>query len=110
MDDVIAIKVRRKDGSRYGLLAWGRIFGALEEEQLLEAVRRSSKSAADEVAMAEVCESLADVSTAKYFYEGLLFFAWRPIPFGPGYEAWRGEREREYLAGTGNVFLVGELE
>jgi hypothetical protein len=109
MENVVAIRLRRKDGSSYGLLAWGRIFGALEEVPLTDAAGRFSKKAADEVVTAEVCEALSSVANAKYFYEGLLFFAWQPIPFGPEYEAWRAERRQEYLDGTGDFFLVGEL-
>jgi hypothetical protein len=43
-----------------------------------------------------VCGSLreaADSGSAPYFYECLLYFCWKPIPFGDHYEQWRSDRE-----------------
>jgi hypothetical protein len=58
---------------------------------------------------ARLCDSLAEVANsphAPYFYEGLLYFAARPVPSGPDYSEWREERRAAMAAGR-EIFFCG---
>ena len=109
MEDVVALKARKIDGSFVAVLAWGRIFHPIDPTELIDAFKESLHMDAELLDEAVLCDSLAEVSHFKYFYEGLLSFAMKPIPFGPGYDAWRDEKRREYATGCGDFFLLGEV-
>jgi hypothetical protein len=49
--------------------------------------------------------SLIEVSRFQYFYEALLSFAWKPIPFGEHMQEWQASRRLELKAGRGIYFL-----
>jgi len=53
----------------------------------------------------ELCDSLGEVSDHEYFYEALLAFGWRPIPFGSRNKAWKTKKRREILNGDEIYFL-----
>lgn len=55
----------------------------------------------------KLCDSLLQVSDHEYFYEALLAFAWRPVPYGPRYKAWKTKKRRELLNGDEIYFLGG---
>jgi hypothetical protein len=57
----------------------------------------------------KVCDSVAEVSRYKYFYEALLHFGWDPIPFGDKYEAWRDNRRRAMLQLGEGIYFLGPV-
>jgi hypothetical protein len=56
-------------------------------------------------ASARLCDSLQEARDAPYFFEAVIAFAHRPIPFGPGYEAWRRRLLRRMRDGKEICFL-----
>jgi hypothetical protein len=101
LEDVVGITGKDSAGVDVAFMAWGRLFDAVEEANLLETVRvHSPKYVSGPINSLKLCDSLAQVSSYKYFYEALLHFAWEPIPFGDKYEAWRDSR------GKASIFLA----
>ena len=96
MEDVIAIEVRLADGGARYFLTWGRIQHSVDTEPVCALVMRAAPSFSlqGKPISARVCDSLreaAESNSAPYFYEGLLRFCQRPIPFGDSYEQWRAQ-------------------
>ena len=109
MEDLVGLRVRRNDGTQHGVLTWGRVLDAVDSGPLVTAYRASlSENSSAKVESIVVCDSLQELATCRYFFEGLFYFAMRPIPFGDGYEKWRAEKAAEYLAGCGDFFDVGD--
>ena len=109
MDDVVGLRVTLKNGRVRGVITWGRVGDPIDDGWLLDAYRLSlSVESKAEVERVELCGSLREISTSEYFFEGLIAFARRPIPFGEGYEEWRAERLDEFKAGNGDFYDVGE--
>jgi hypothetical protein len=109
MEDVVGIRLHDRQKGYWGVITWGRIWDRIDDSKLCEAIKNHAPqiglTACDEV---ELCESLAEIASAKYFYEAIIAFASRPIPFGEGYEAWREERKREISEGR-EIYSVGAL-
>lgn len=55
--------------------------------------------------IARVCASLSEAAAQPYFYEALLDFAQKPIPFGEGYGRWRREKAAAMADGSEFYFL-----
>lgn len=109
MEDVIGFKAMSSNQRWVGFLTFGRLWGPLETEQLENAIRDALPSfGIDRSAEVYICESLQHLRSCPYFYEGLLSFAWRPISFGSGYDAWRQKQRDEVGTGSG-VYCVGEV-
>lgn len=80
----------------------------IDDSWVEEVVRANAKKCAiPEVAEIRICDSLRDVATCQYFYEGLFHFASAGIPFGASYEAWRQDRLAEFGQGTLSVHFLG---
>jgi hypothetical protein len=94
VEDVVAVEVRTDSGSRGFLMTWGRIQDALNPGRLEELGLRSASRFALEgrPVSARVCNSLREASSEPYFFEALLEFTHRRVPFGDGYEEWRQAR------------------
>jgi hypothetical protein len=108
VEDVIAARVRDDSGKWYGFMTWGRIVDRIDSSWVEQVVRAdANKCAIAEVAEVRVCDSLTEVSTCRYFYEGLFHFANAGIPFGPSYETWRKARLDELMKGTADVYFLG---
>jgi len=56
-----------------------------------------------------VCESLKELSTAKYFFEALWHFSNEGVPYGESWAAWLDEKRAE-LAFSSAFCAVGPLE
>jgi hypothetical protein len=106
MDDVVAIKATFGDRSTRYCMTWGRLFGAIDPQGLLDAVRPHMIKPEDESASLSVCDSLQEASRAEYFYEALIHFGQHPIPFGPGYEAWADGMRADIRSGR-QIYYLG---
>ena len=94
MEDVVAVMVTLDSGEHRYFMTWGRIQDVIDGAELAALVLREAPrfDLGGEPASAEVCWSLRDARHETYFFEALLAFAQRPIPYGSGYEAWRAEK------------------
>jgi hypothetical protein len=99
VEDVVAVEVRLADGGARYFLTWGRIQDRVDPGPVCELVLRSTTpgSLRGDPVGARLCGTLREAAQspeAPYFYECILSFCHRPIPFGDGYEAWRTDRDR----------------
>lgn len=109
MEEVVALKIRDRTRGVVGFITWGRVFDAVDEAELVRAVRsHAAKFGLKDVIEVSVCASLQEISSAPYFYEGLLRFAWEPVPFGKEYEPWRA-RKREAISAGHEIFAAGAV-
>ena len=112
MDDVVAVccDLKMGDGSsrRRWYLTWGRTFEPVDPTQLIECVR-AFVLANWQVAEADVrvCESLAAARDAKYFYDGLIYFARLSASAGYGTVQWIEEERARMLTGK-SMYLAGD--
>ena len=112
MDDVVAVAVELLTGELRYFITWGRIQDEVDPEPLAALVLEHSSEVAlgGPAQRARVCHSLreaADSRSAPYFYESLLVFVRQPIPFGPGYQAWRADRAAAMAMGK-EIAYCGE--
>lgn len=108
MEDVVGIKAKDRSGNIVAFMTWGRLFDPVEDDGLLKAVENQSGSfAGGPMIDFSICRSLLDVADHQYFFEGLLHFAWRPIPFGEGYEQWRKQKRIELKESGKDLFFLG---
>jgi len=107
MDDVVGVKAKDAAGRFVAFMVWGRLFDVVDDRELLDLVRdRSSSFAGAPMTDFRLSTSLIEISNHEYFFESLLWFAWRPIPFGAEYQAWRAETRRKLIEdGEGLLFL-----
>jgi hypothetical protein len=108
MDDLVCLRMRdRKQGVIFAL-TWGRVFDSVDPQQLLSAVKNGvTRFGLNEVVKIELCDSPANGSEEKYFYEGLFSFSQRQIPYGPKYEAWAKKMRAEIFVGK-SIFVISE--
>jgi hypothetical protein len=109
MEDIIGIKVLNSRQKSVGFMTYGRLWDAVDDSELKDAIRanltRFGLEPSNEIQM---CRSLKELQSCNYFYEGLIWFAWHPIPFGPQYEEWRRQKQVELLSGE-SIYYLGEL-
>lgn len=109
MEDVVGIIVTDKEGESTGFLTYGRLWSPVDAEELLAAVAKGvSKFGIDSGSSIRLCSSLTELAVAPYFYECILALAWRPIPFGDGYDAWRTSTRSRIQTGE-ELYCVGSL-
>jgi hypothetical protein len=112
MDDVVAVEVELAAGELRYFITWGRIQDEVDPEPLAALVLEHSRQVAldNPAQRARVCQSLreaADSQSAPYFYECLLVFVRRPVPFGPDYQKWRAARAAAMAMGK-EIAYCGE--
>ena len=108
MEDVVAIRLDLNVGGTAYLMTWGRIPEAVDVKPLEEMALAAAPSFAlggGRAIKATVCMTLGEAVDEPYFYEALIHFGQRSIPFGDGYAAWRSERLEELRSGKGFYFL-----
>jgi hypothetical protein len=108
MEDVVGIRTVG-ESPEAAFMTWGRIFDPVDGVTLITVIRRHLPAfgIGESVELA-VCDTLQEVSNFPYFYEALLSFAMRRIPYGDGYEAWR-QRMAEALARGEEIDFLGRL-
>lgn len=111
MEDIVAVELTTADGHVCYFITWGRIQSRVEPEPIEQLIL----GVADHFDVrgtpekARLCWSLQDAREAPYFYEALLYFAQRPIPFGTGYEKWRKRMDRRMHRGH-EIYFVGPFK
>jgi len=109
MDDVVALEATLRSGAKRYYVTWGRLFGAVDPEPLIECVRPhiTEQQLGEDVMNIRVCDYLRESSLAPYFFEALVHFGQHPIPFGEDtYEPWAA-RMREELAQGKQLYYLG---
>lgn len=108
MEDVVGIRATDQEGRMVAFMVWGRLFDPVDDREFLIVVKSQSSSfAGAPMTNFSLCSSLAEIANHEYFYEALLWFSWRPIPFGEGYEAWRAEAKRNLIASGEGLYYLG---
>lgn len=109
MDDVVAVAVSRPKGGVVYFLTWGRIFDVVDPTSLESLVEEYAHVyGITQVSSVRVCPSLQAAADAPYFYEGVIHFAHKGIPFGTKtYPKWRATVEKEMLAGR-HLYFCGD--
>jgi hypothetical protein len=108
MEDVVGIKAKDQTGRAVAFMVWGRLFDPVDDRELLAVVKnRSSECAGAPMADFGLCNSLAEVANHEYFFEGLLWFARRPIVFGEDYQAWRTDSRRRLIEDGEGLYFLG---
>ncbi len=110
MEDIVAIKVTssREAGA---FLTWGRIFDTIHPSELLEIIEKNlNRYAFDREASVNLylCDTLQEVSHFPYFYEAFFKLTQEKIPFGPGYQKWREEKQKALREGK-NIYYLGSI-
>ena len=109
MEDLVAARVHDHAGEWYGFMTWGRIVDCVDDSWLKEIVRvDASLCGIEGITEIRVCDSLSEVASCRYFYEGLFHFANAGIPFGASYDAWKQHRLDEITHGTPHVYFLGQ--
>lgn len=107
MEDIVAVEVTTSDGHRAYFMTWGRIQDIVDpgpiERLMLKVAHKFAIGGAAE--SARICKSLQEAKDAPYFYEAVVAFAHKPIPFGPDYANWRRRMQRRMRAGKEIYFL-----
>jgi hypothetical protein len=109
MEDIVGLIVTDGQRGKVGLMTWGRVFDAIDEEPLIAAVKpHLAGFGLNSVKSVDLCTSLQAISTAEYFYEGLLYFMNAGITYGKGYEKWAHDRRSEIESGR-EIYCVGKV-
>jgi hypothetical protein len=83
MDDVVCVKVKDKTRGTVFVMTWGRVFDPIDPKPLFKALRQGLQpSGLREIKSMHLCDSLAEGAAETFFYEALISFAQKPIPFG----------------------------
>jgi hypothetical protein len=108
MEDVVAVEVTTSDGHRTYFMTWGRIQHVVDpgpiEHLLLQVAHQFAIGGSP--ASARLCSSLSEAKDAPYFYEAVIEFAHKPIPFGPDYQNWRRRMQRRMRQGK-EIYFMG---
>lgn len=107
MEDLVGIRVVDGVMGECGFITWGRVFGAVEEDELAQAVRSHLHTCGlHDVESVEVCYSLRDLSHHTYFYEALFKFAREKKPSAKQYAKWIA-RKRKAIERGREVYFLG---
>ena len=107
MDDWVAVEVKTDSGRSGFIVTWGRIQDATDTRPLEELTLRiaSQFSIGGRPVSARVCTSLREAAAQPTFFEALLTFAQKPIPYGERYDEWRRETAKKMDEGREFYFL-----
>jgi hypothetical protein len=99
MEDVVAVKLRDRKRGEWALVTWGRVYDAVDEKPLLDALRRVAPLLGfPDLEDLEVCYHLGEVRDYQYFHEALLNFAGRMANEPYESDAWKqSQRDDETL-------------
>lgn len=77
MEDIVAIRVVDSRGKKHFFVTWGRVFGRVDAEPLLEVVRSAIPKfrGVATIRSIKVCDTLQEASKEAYFYEALFCFS-----------------------------------
>jgi hypothetical protein len=106
MDDIVAIKVVDHAEKKHFFLTWGRVFDAIDEEPLLAAIEANlSMWGVRKARSLEVCDSLQEAASERYFFEAFFMMSQERIPFGPKYKSWQASKRKRIKKGEDIRYL-----
>jgi hypothetical protein len=110
MEEIVGILVNDKKRGDVAFLTWGRVFDRVDSKSLVRAlVNGLRKFGIGEEASITVCQSLKEIASAEYFYEGLLSLAQKRVPYGKrSYPVWKCKMQRAINGGK-EIYLVGKI-
>ncbi len=107
VEDVIAVRVTLEDGESLAFMTWGRLFDAVDETEILDAVEKALPTYGIRAwSTIAVCDNLGEVANERYFYEALLSFAWKAPPSGKRHASWQSKKRKLVKAGR-NIYFLG---
>jgi hypothetical protein len=110
MEEVVGIRATDCKGRAAAFMTWGRLFDVTDDAELLRVVKHASTSCEGRpFRNFRLCYALKDIAQFTYFYESLLDFAWKPIPFGSHYKAWQ-RKMRSVLRQGREIYFLGPLK
>jgi hypothetical protein len=106
MEDLVGIKVQDKILGTVGFITWGRVFDRVDSTEMLEALKLNlSKFGIHHLESITLCDTLQEVATFPYFYEGLFAFAQEKISYGKSYDTWCAKKKNAIIYGEDVYFL-----
>jgi hypothetical protein len=110
MEEVVGIIVEDRKRGSLAFLTWGRAYDKVNSEPLVRALKEGlAKFGISEKASIHVCQSLAEVASAEYFYEGILAVAQNPVPYGQqSYPEWKRKMRVAIRSGK-QIYLLGKI-
>lgn len=109
MDDVVGVIAEDSVRGRVGFVTYGRLWDPVDPAELLANISAHlPECGIENVVSLSLCDTLSELREAPYFFESLISFSWRPIPFGPNYEQWRESTRREVELGR-HIYCVGNV-
>jgi hypothetical protein len=91
MDDIVAVRVTLTNGERRYFLTWGRVAGdPVDPGPLVALIQPNLEgfSLGGEVGDVEICDSLQEAASERYFFECLFDMSQHPIPRDERYDQW----------------------
>jgi hypothetical protein len=109
MEDVVAVEATLTSGAMRYFLTWGRVFDAVDPAELIACIEPHLPTFAldGELESVRVCETLQEAAHAPYFFEALIRFSQRAVPYGEEYESWRSRMRGELQSGKQLYYLGG---
>jgi hypothetical protein len=110
MEDVVAVRLVLENRKECFFMTWGRIQHPTDPTELQSIVLQASPGfgVGGNPSSAELCASLREASGAPFFYEGLIHFSQRTIPYGDGYKSWKEDIGKRMKDGKELYFLGAE--
>lgn len=112
MEDIVAVAIELKEGTRRFFLTWGRIQDSVDPEPLEQLVFAQCTSfGLDGTAVkARLCGTLQEARSGPYFYEHLFMIGQQKIPFGKKkYWKWRKKMNKKMQEGK-ELYYLGNPE
>ena len=107
MEDIVAVAIELKEGTRRFFLTWGRIQDPVEPGPLEQLVFKHclSYDLGRTPVRACLCATLQEAVHAPYFYEYFFLIGQQTIPFGRQYQKWKQHRNKKMQAGKELYYL-----
>src|SRR5664280_911655 len=108
MEDVAAVKVILSGGVGRVFITWGIIQNIVDPSELESFVLRRSQrcSMGGEPVRAEICDTLREPSSQRYFCKAPVKFSQNTVPVGETYQEWRNMKDLKMESG-GEIYYLG---
>ena len=106
MEDIIALKVSVTVNEKKFFLTWGRIFSATDEIEIIKNLKKYLPDyGISHFEKIELCESLQESSSERFFFENFFMMSQVKIPFGSKYGKWKSSMAKKIREGKEIYFL-----
>jgi len=112
LEDIVAVAIELKEGTRRFFLTWGRIQDSVDPEPLEQLVfaHCTSFGLDGTPVKARLCGTLQEARSGPYFYEHLFMIGQQKIPFGKKkYWKWRKKMNKKMQEGK-ELYYLGNPE